>query len=231
MKRLIAAVLCLAAAACTTPAPDAAPPSTGASSGAPTTVPTSAGDPQAISAAFETYREAALAKDGAAALPVLLSNTFKIYDGIRREAVTGTEQTVATQRPSARLLTYAMRAELDHAVLRTGSPQDLVKTIIDRGLVNADDARDIALSRPTIHNGVALARYAVRGEQASGMIGFGLEDGVWKFDLPALFDLSDLAFNQQKNREGLTSEQLVDQLLTTRYGAARAAKLRTPLGA
>lgn len=228
MKRLIVAVLCLATTACGTPPPSPAPVSV--STSASTTVPKPADDSQAILDAFDTFTKAALAKDGAAAVPVLMSNTFKVYEEIRKEALTGTEQTVATLRPSGRLLAYTMRGDLDHALLRTASPQDLVKAVIDKGLVSEDSIRDVALGKVTVHNGMALARVTVRGEEVPGMFSFALEDGAWKFDLPALFDLSDRTLNGLRNQQGLTADQLFDQILTTRYGQAKAAEIRKPIG-
>ncbi|MET8762915.1 hypothetical protein [Lentzea sp. NPDC004782] len=229
MKRLIVAVLCLVAAACGAPGPSSDPTST--STSASTTASKPADDSQAVLRAFETCMKAVEAKDGAAALPVLTSSTFTTYDQIRQQALTGTEQTLPALGLNGRLLAYAMRGDLDHAMLRTASPQDLAKAIIDKGLVGDDSLRDVALGKLTINNGKALARVTVRGEASTELFGFALEDGAWKFDLPAVAAFSEQALNGLKNQQGLTADQLFDQLLTTKYGPAKAADVRKPVGA
>jgi hypothetical protein len=194
-----------------------------------------ADDSQAILDAFETYTKAALAKDGAAAVPVLTSHTFTFYDEIRQQALTGTEQTVPILGPGGRLLAYKMRGDLDHAMLRTASPQDLVKAIIDQGLIGEDSIGeefigDIALGKVTAHGGKALARVTVRGEESTDLFSFVLEDGAWKFEMPSVAVFSEWALNGLRRAQGLTADELFDQVLTTKYGPVKAAEVRKPLG-
>ena len=222
VKRLLVVAVCLLAAACST----SAPPTTSAPASTPTD------DAQAIRAVFETCTKGALAKDGAAVVPLLMGNAFKVYDQIRKEALTATEETIVALRPSGRLLAYTMRAELDPALLRSASPKELVKAIIDKGLVGEDSIRDIALGKVRVNNGTSLAEVLVGGREVEAVFfAFGREDGTWKFDMPALFDIADPALHEAGKQQNLTLDQLFDQVLTVKYGPAKAADVRKPIGA
>lgn len=225
MKRLIVASLCLLAAACGT----SAPPGTST----PVSPPTSpaADESAAVTAAFETYTKAALAKDGATAVTVVATPVFAYFEDIRKLALTGTEEELAAGKLSTRVTVYGMRAGLDAATLRTGSAQDVVKASIDKGLVGEQGISNLELGKVTVSGDTASAEVTSRGQKTPLKLKFVREDGKWKFDMMPVLDMADAAFVSLAQEKNLTPDQLVDQLLVSMYGPAKAAEVRKPLGA
>ncbi|MEV6237825.1 hypothetical protein [Lentzea sp. NPDC051838] len=223
MKRLLLVAMCLFGAACGTSAPtitSTAPPTSQLLD-----------DSQAISAAFETFSKAALARDGATAASLLSSSTFSTYDEIRKVALTGTEQQVATLVPSGQIFTYTMRGDLDPAVLRTASPHDLVKAALDRGLVSEDTISAITLGGLTVNDGKALGKVRVARAQTTVFLSFLREDGAWKVELPSLFDFTNATLGATAKEKNLTHVQVIDEMLIAKYGPEKAAEVRKPIGA
>lgn len=158
-------------------------------------------------------------------------NSFGDYDEIRKIALAGTEQEVATLVPTARLLAYMMRGEIDPPTLRGASPDDLVSSVIDLGLISSDTISDITLDHLTIHDGKALGKVLVVRAQTTVFLSFVREDGSWKFHLPSLFDVTDSTLGAVAKQRNLTPDQLIEQTLVTKYGAAKTAELHKPIGA
>lgn len=225
MKRLIVVSLCLLAAACGTSAP------TGTSTPASTPTSTSADESPAVTTAFETYTKAALAKDGATAVSVVATPVFAYFEDIRKLALTGTEQELAAGKLSTRVTVYTMRGGLDAATLRTGSAQDVVKSSIDKGLVGEQGISNLELGKITVTGDTASAEVTSRGQKAPFGLQFVREDGKWKFDMMPVMEMADAALAGLAKEKNLTPDQLVEQLLVSMYGPAKAAEVRNPLGA
>lgn len=215
--------VCLFGAACGTSVP--------ATTSTPSSTSQVVDDSQAIGAAFETFTKAAGAKDGATAVSVLSSSTFSAYDEVRKVALTGTERQVAALVPSGRILAYRMRGDMDPVMLRTASPGDLVKAVIDQGLVSEDSISAITLGDLTINDGKALGKVRAARAQTTVFLSFLREDGVWKFHLPSLFDFTDATLGAIAKQKSLTHAQMIDEVLLAKYGPAKAAEVRKPIGA
>lgn len=215
MKRLIVVSLCLLAAACGTPAP------------APATSSTT--DESLARAAFETYKKAGMAKDGDTAVTVLAGSVFEIYDDARKLALTGTEQEVAVVPLSRRGFVYALRRDVDAATLRTASPRDLAKIGVENGLVNEQSAT-VTVGAVTVQGDTASAEVLVQGEVAPYRYAFVREEGAWKFDLRPMLDLTDKTMADIAAQRNLTPDQLFEQTMVAKYGAAKVAELHKPVG-
>lgn len=111
---------------------------------AATTTPSTAED-AAVQAAFDTYTQAALEQDGATAVSVLASPIFDFYDEARDSALTGTEEEVRQRSVSQQLTVYLLRAELDPAVLREGSVEEILTVAFEQGLVGEQGIRELEL--------------------------------------------------------------------------------------
>lgn len=222
------AALCLLAAACTQ-APTHTQTSTQTST--PTSTSTSADEVQAVRAAFETYTEAALAKDGTTAVSVLASPVFDYFESARKLALTAPEQQLDGEKLSMRIMVYSLRGRIEPAVLRTGSPQDVVKGAIDKGLVSQQSINNIKLGEVTVGRDTAQVEVLDRGKKAPFGFSFVRENGTWKFDMMQLIELVDTAFAALAQEKNMTTDQLIEQLLTTMYGPAKAAEVHQPIGA
>lgn len=222
MKRFLLAALCLAAAACGTPAPTSAPGST--------TTQAPVDESPAVRAAFKTYTEAALAKDGTTAVSVLANPIFDVYENYRTLALTADEQQLSSSPISDRLTVYVMRGGMDPSTLRTGSSKDIVKASVDKGLVGEKGISNLELGVIETNGDKASAEVISRGQKAPLRFQFAREDGTWKIDLRPLLELAGPAFAEAAKQRNMTPEQMVDQTLVAMYGPAKAAEVRKPLG-
>lgn len=224
MKRLLVAALCLLAAACTQ-APTTTPSPTSTSTSA------KADESQAVRAAYAKYTEAAQAKDGATAVTAVASPVFDYFETARKHALTATEEQLAREKLSTRVIVYGLRGGADPAVLRTGTPQDVVKGAIDKGLVSQQSISNIELGDVKVSGDTADVEVIDRGKKAPFGLRFVREDGAWKFDMIPVIELADVVFLSLAQEKNLTPEQLLEQVLVSTHGPAKAAEVRKPLGA
>jgi hypothetical protein len=225
MKLLALVVLCvpLLIAGCGSPAPTAG--SSPTSSPAPSAVDETA----AVHAAFDTYAKAALAKDGATAEGALADTIAVYYDDVRKQALTGTEETVGALPPAQRMTVYILRAEIEPAVLRDSKPADLVRLSVDKGLVGEQGISNLSLGKVTATGDKAEAEILSGGKVAPFTMKFLREEGAWKLDLAPLMAMADDALTAAAQQQGTTADAMIGTILETKYGAARVAELRQPL--
>jgi hypothetical protein len=186
-------------------------------------------DTGAVHKAFETYTKAALAKDGAAAQGVLADTVSAYYDEARKLALTADDARLAAVPTTQRLTVYVLRAEVEPAVLRDGTPADLLKTSFDQGLVGEDGIADLALGKVVVSGDQATAQAVVGGKEAPYSIAFLRQQGVWKVDIAPLMALADEGFAEAAKQQGTTVEAMVDGILVTKYGQEKAAALHQPV--
>ncbi|MFS8097284.1 hypothetical protein LFM09_09085 [Lentzea alba] len=225
MKRFLVAFLCLFAAACGTTAPG--------TTTTPTSTPTSvsADEAPAIKTAFETYVEAALSKDGATGVSLVASPIMGLYEEARKLALTGTEEQLSGLQFHKRFVVYLLRGEIDPATLRSASAKDIVKIALDKGLVAEQSISNLSLGEIEVNGETAQAEVLSSGKKAPWKFRFVREDGAWKIDLQPLLELAEPAMLDLAKQRNLTVDELLEQLLVAKYGPAKAAELRKPLGA
>jgi hypothetical protein len=227
MKSLITLAICLPllVAGCGSPPP--ADGGVGALASA--SIESPAADEQAVRAAFETYMKAALARDGVAAQRVLATTVQGFYDDARKLALTAAEDVVRGLPADLRITVCVMRAEIDPGLLRDGSVEELLVSAFDRGLVGDDVISDMTLGTVTVTGDRALAK-AVVGDKPSGFsIQFAREEGKWKVDIAPLMALANQGLAALAKQQGVTVDELADQILVSKYGKAKAEWLMKPV--
>lgn len=188
-------------------------------------------DTGAVHKAFETYTKAALAKDGATAQGVLAGTASAYYDEARKLALTAEDDRLAAVSTTQRLTAYVLRAEVEPAVLRDGTPADLLKVSFDQGLVGEDGIADLALGKVVVSGDKATAQAVAGGKEAPYSIAFLREQGVWKVDIAPLLTLADEGFAEAAKQQGTTVDAMIDGILVAKYGPEKAAALHRPVAA
>jgi hypothetical protein len=131
---------------------------------------------------------------------------------------------------SRRAFVYALRRDVDAATLRTAAPQELAKIGVENGLVNEQSAANVKLGKVEVSGDTASAEVLLGGETAPFRHSFVREEGTWKLDPRAMFDLSDTALADIAAKRNLTADQLFEQTMVAKYGAAKVAELHKPVG-
>lgn len=208
----------------------------GSSSGSTATTTSASASPSADEAesvrlAFERYKDAALAADGAAAAAALADTTASFYDGARNAALTATQQELAALPPVERLTALVMRGTLDPETLRSSSPKELLVAAVDAGLIGEDGVRNLELGEVTVSGETATASAVARGSSTPIDLAFKREEGQWRFDLLPLLEVAQAGFEGAAEQQGVTVDQLVETLLTQRFGPEKYAELvNRPVG-
>lgn len=222
-KRLAVAILllCLVAAGCR---------GYGSGSSTAKTKPTAQSERAAVRSAFDSYRSAALAKNGSTAADLLNKTSLDYYDGCRRDALTLPEKELGIIGSPSKLLTVlAMRAEFDAGTLKSLTAEALVANAVSKGMVGAEGLRRTALGEVLVDGDVASAPALADGKPAGFQFLFSKEQDRWKLDITALNRTADPVLSREASEAHLSTPDYVDRLLAARYGAAKVKSLHRPL--
>lgn len=184
----------------------------------------------AVRETFDTYKTAALERDGAVAAPLIASTVNEFYGEMRELALTGSERQIRGQTISAQLTVYLMRAELDRKLLRTAAVEELVQESVDKGLVGAQGIQRTTIGHIDVTGDRASAEVSVNGKRAGFRFQFIRENGTWKIDVQPLLTMANMALADSAKEEGLSHNALVQLLLEAQYGPDQIRRLRKPVG-
>jgi hypothetical protein len=227
VKLLAPVALCvpLLVAGCGSPAPAGGPaPST-------TTRVTSSSEDEisAVRAAFDSYTKAALAKNGIAAEDLLAETIGGYYETARKMALTGSTEQVAALPLAQRLTVYVLRGKMDAAMLRGSTSADVVRAAFDLGLISENGVSKLALGEVAVDGGTASAAMTSNGKVGPYKMRFLKENGRWKVDLLPMLTMADETFAGLAEQQGVTPDELIDQLLVSMFGQEKALVVQQPL--
>jgi hypothetical protein len=87
-----------------------------------------------------------------------------------------------------------------------------------------------ALRDVEVDGDAATATLGVAGGSQDVPLRFRREDGAWKVDLTTLVGPAEEALSSALQRQRLTPDALLSQVMATRVGAGKAQQLWSPLG-
>lgn len=188
-------------------------------------------DEAAVRLAFDRYKDAALAGDGAAAAAALADTTASFYDEARNAALTATKRELASLPPVQRLTALVMRGTLASDTLRSSSPEGLLVAAVDAGLIGEQGVKNVEIGEVTVSGDTATASAVVGGSSTPVELAFTQEGGEWKFDLLPLLEVARAGFEGAAQQQGVSVDQLVETLLTQRFGQEKYVELvNRPVG-
>ena len=226
MRWLLGALVVVLAACTATPAPEPAPEPTRRSEPAPSTT---AGRPSTdedfIRAVFRGFAERVNSGDGEDAMFTCTMASYGFAEPLRQHALRGTEAQLAPLPTLQRLLVYSLRQVQPPTMWVEGEAGALEAVLtVSQGFVAPAELTGLEITGDR-----ATATAAQPGTDPV-RVPFAVDvTGNWTVDFPALVETLSGALDQLAARKGLTSAQLVDQVLVNRFGAVRAAELRKPL--
>ncbi len=226
MRWLLGALVVVLCACSTTPTPE-----TTRRSEPTTTAPTTSTaeppftDEQLIRAVFRGFGERVNSGDAEEAMFTCTFASYPFAELLQHHAWHSTEAQLAPLPTLQRLLVYALRHVQPPTLwikTEAGALEAVLK--VSNGFVAPAD-----LTGLTITGTRATATAAQPGTDPIPVTLVRGATGNWALDFPALVGALGSALDQLAARRNLTPAQLVDQVLANRFGAARAAELRTPL--
>ncbi len=184
-----------------------------------------------VRAAFERYREAVLARDGAAALDAVDARTVDYY----RQSVD-----LALDADSAAVASLPFLDELMVLTLRHRVPPDTLRAFdgasafvygVEQGWISPSSVRRQRLGRVTVAGDSARAELAVDGESVPEVaFAFARERGDWRLDLTSVTALAGASLRAQAAALDLTEGAYIALLLETVSGRPVKPVLWRPVG-
>jgi hypothetical protein len=185
---------------------------------------------EAVQSSYATYAEAVTAKNGQQSAGLMSAASVAYYDHIRDLALDASRATLAKQSLIDQLTVLTMRGTLNAALLRTASPHDLIEESVDDGLIGNGSLPVQGLEQVQVHGDRATAELVLEGSVSQYPVAFQRESGVWKFDVTSLLKPAESGMEQARAQQKMSARTLINQVLVTRFGKARAARLYRPLG-
>ena len=190
-----------------------------------TTVSETLTDDEVIRTLFKSFVEQVNTGDGRGAM-ISCTLTSRPFAGqLQQHALRSTESQLASLPTLQRLLVYTLR-EVQPPTLQAETEVGALEAVLTvaKEFVVAVDLTSLKIS------GERATATAAQPGTDPVVVSFTRDvTGRWALDLPALVEALSGALDQVADGKNLTSAQMVDQVLTTRFGAARAIELRKPL--
>jgi hypothetical protein len=185
---------------------------------------------QQVQAGYAAYAEAVSAKDGGTSSGLVSASTLDHYARLRDLALTADRAALARERVIDQLAVLSMRASIPADTLRTADPRAVVAAAVQAQVISGGGAGSSELSGVKVDGDSATGTLGVAGGTQQVPMRFHREGGAWKVDLTGLLEPAEASLKTVLERERLTPEGLLRQVMTTRVGAAKAERLWEPLG-
>jgi outer membrane murein-binding lipoprotein Lpp len=160
------------------------PTADGSTLDAPPAVPSSEQD--AVREAVRHYAAALGARDAEAAVEWVVSDTFTLYEDLRRAALLAKREQLEGRDLMSVILILQIRAELDREQLEQLDGRGLFERAVRAGLVG-DDIDAITLDEVWIDEAGERAEIRIEGEPVVWLR--KLEDDHWRVDIPTMISL------------------------------------------
>jgi hypothetical protein len=188
-------------------------------------------DPVAeVQSSYDSYANAVSSKDGGTSSGLVSDSTLDYYDRLRTLALTADRAALAKERVIDQLAVLSMRANIPIDTLRTADPRGVVAAAVNAQVISGGGAGTTSLSGVKVDGDTASANLGVAGGSQQVPMKFHHEGGTWKVDLTGLLVPAETALKAALQRDKLTPEGMLQQVMTTRVGAAKARQLWQPLG-
>lgn len=232
---MTAAVLCSLAFACSDPEQSAATEAPAES--APEEPPAEPRPPEptpegpeaeAVRAAFESYRQALIEEDGAAAADRISANSVEAYQRFRDLALSGSREEVGELSMVHRMQVLLLRHRIEPDALEAMNGRTAFAHAVDEAWVGAG-----GIARLEIHH------VAVRGDEARANVGVGpapspdifrflREDGEWRFDLMPSLSSAEGALRQMAAARGVEENEFLLGMIGSMSGEPATDALFEP---
>lgn len=162
-----------------------------------------------VRAAFETYRSALLAGDGAAAAAAVSAGTTGYFGEMQELASSAGPEEIGARPMIDRLFVTLVRVRVPRPQLLAMSGVDLLTYGVEEGLVGQETVSAVTLGTITIEGDTADATVVNQGKTTSGRFRFLEEGGAWKVDLLFLLNAADPALRQVAAAAGQDEDEFI----------------------
>jgi hypothetical protein len=186
-------------------------------------------DNDAVHAVFLDFKQAVAAGDADAAVQLVSQRTINHYQRLRDAALTGSVESVRSLSLPLQFEVLTLRDRMTAEELHPHDGRSLATAYLSRGWINTGLLSRLKLGN-VIHKGeYAEARVAEGEALLPQRLAFYREDNTWKFDLAAAIVFEKDQYESKMEREKLTPDELLDQLLKASVQRRPVESLWEPL--
>ncbi len=188
-------------------------------------------DRRQIRSAFQTYRTAALAGDGATAAKLLSSMTAAHLGWMRDLALHAPASELGVHPAVNQLLVLRLRQFVPVAELRAMSGEQVLALALSRGWLGRDVVANVELGGIEVQGDGAHAELVVSGHPHEWRHLFLRENGGWRFELLQGFGVAESEYGELGAQYGASGTDVALVLVFKEAGADafRGARLLEPL--
>jgi len=186
-------------------------------------------DEELIQKTFETYRNAAMNKDGASAVRVLSASTLQYYETLLRKTLYADEGALNADSVSTRFAVLLMRhVATREEILALENAHGFIVFALNNGLIGQTGLAQIKLD--DVHVSGDEAFVSLMGEVSQDdKMHFVRENGTWKINLAHTIRSLDAYIVQMADSLGLSEEEFRDYALTFQNGELPSDKIWEPI--
>ncbi len=184
------------------------------------TVPAVTAAPEAAAAAraaFEAYRDALVAGDGATAVGLMTPASLDHVAGLQRMALEAGPVEISARPTADRLMIATLRVAVPPSVLRAGSATELLVYAVEAGLVGTNVAAT-TVHDVTVDAEVAVVALSAATSPAPAGLRLVRHGGVWRVDLVDALDAAGAGLRELARQLEVTEDDLILELLTATAG-------------
>ena len=172
-----------------------------------------ADDTNTVQQVFADYKSAILASSGDRAVDKLSQSTIDYYGEMRKLAVCESAETVKAESMVNRIQILSMRFRVPTETLVELSDREVVVYSVDQGWIGKGSVMKLDVGEVTIEGEEAQAEVVSNGEPTGIKFRFVKETEGWKFDLLSTIELTNQAFEQLAEVQGLKQDEFIFAVL------------------
>jgi hypothetical protein len=188
----------------------------------------SAADQKAVRDCFAAYREAILSQRGNDAVERVNQATVDYYERVRGLALSAPEQEVRKLPLYDRMMVLLLRHRLPLDLLSGMNGREVFVYGVNRGWIGKEDVMESDVGTVRVSGDRATAQFVKAGKPTPLSYSFTKESGQWKMDLTAMAPAVNLALKQLIEREGVSEDEFLLDILESVSGQKPSARIWQP---
>ncbi|MDW3650593.1 MAG: hypothetical protein R8P61_26190 [Bacteroidia bacterium] len=163
---------------------------------------------------FQDYKQAVLAEEADAALALISSKTTDYYGEIIKLALHADKAELDARSLTDKITVMRIRMSMKEADLKGMDGKKFFVYGIKEGLVDKKGMQNVDIGEIKVEGKEAKGAFVINGQSAPYFFKFDKENNQWKFDLTALFDITNQGLASVIEQTGITENEFLMEALS-----------------
>lgn len=163
---------------------------------------------------FQEYKEAVLSEDANTALALISSKTTDYYREIIKLALHADKDVLDRRSLTDKITVMRIRMSMTEADLKGMDGKKFFLYGIKEGLVDKKGMQNVDMGEVDVEGKMAKGAFVINGQTAPYYFKFDKENNQWKFDLTALFEITNQGLASVIEQTGITENEFLMEALS-----------------